>query len=175
MEFRPLPLKGAFEITLEPRVDSRGAFARIFCVEEFRDHGLETQYVQSNVSWNHKPGTLRGMHLQRAPYGEVKVVRCTRGAIYDVIVDLRRDSPTFLSWTAVELTEQKRNAIYVPTEFAHGYQSLTEDSEACYMVSQYYKPDHEVGYRWNDPAFNILWPLQPILSAKDAVHKDFGV
>jgi dTDP-4-dehydrorhamnose 3,5-epimerase len=129
MKFKELPLQGAFEIELEPRVDPRGAFSRVFCNQEFKDHGLETQYVQTNVSWNHKAGTLRGMHLQREPYGEVKVVRCTCGAVFDAIVDLRTDSPTFLRWTAVELTAEKRNAVYVPVGFAHGYQALTDDAE----------------------------------------------
>jgi dTDP-4-dehydrorhamnose 3,5-epimerase len=176
MKFRELPLQGAFEIELEPRVDARGAFSRVFCTREFKDHGLETQYVQTNVSWNHKAGTLRGMHLQREPYGEVKVVRCTRGAVFDAIVDLRKNSPTFLRWTAVELTAEKRNAVYVPVGFAHGYQALTDDAEVFYMVSQYYQPAHEVGYRWNDPAWDIRWPLEnKIVSEKDAAHKDFAV
>ena len=175
MEFRPLPLDGAFEILLQPRVDARGAFSRVFCAREFEEHGLETRYVQANVSWNRRAGTLRGMHLQREPYGEVKVVRCTRGAVFDVIVDLRRDSATYLKWTGLELTEQKRNSIYVPIGFAHGYQSLTDESEVSYMVSQSYAPDHEAGYRWDDPAWNIRWPIpNPILSDKDASHKDFG-
>jgi dTDP-4-dehydrorhamnose 3,5-epimerase len=174
MEFKPLVITGAFEITLQSRPDSRGAFARIFCEREFQEHGLETRYVQSNASWNHKAGTLRGMHMQRAPFGEVKVVRCTRGAIYDAFVDLRRDSPTFLQWVALEVTADKRNAMYVPIGCAHGYQALTDDSEVSYMVSQSYRPDHEVGYRWNDPAWNICWPIaHPILSDKDAAHQDF--
>jgi dTDP-4-dehydrorhamnose 3,5-epimerase len=174
MEFRPLSLAGAFEITLQPRNDERGAFSRVYCAREFEEHGLETCFVQSNVSWNHKAGTLRGMHMQRAPHGEVKVVRCTRGAVFDVIVDLRRDSKTYLHWVGLELTEHLRNSIYVPVGFAHGYQALTDSSEVCYMVSQSYAPNHEIGYRWNDLAWSIRWPINnPILSDRDATHKDF--
>jgi dTDP-4-dehydrorhamnose 3,5-epimerase len=174
MEFRPLELEGAYEILLQPRADDRGAFSRVFCTDEFAKHGLETRYVQTNTSWNFKAGTLRGMHLQRPPHGEVKVVRCTRGAVVDVIVDLRPDSKTYKKWIGLELTEEKRNSIYVPIGFAHGYQALRDNSEVFYMVSAAYAPAHEVGYRWNDPAWNIDWPIKaPILSPKDAVHPDY--
>ncbi len=175
MQFKSVPLEGAFEITLEPREDPRGAFSRVFCTEEFKAQGLETRYVQTNVSWNHKAGTLRGMHMQKEPFGEVKVVRCTRGAVYDAIVDLRKDSPTFLKWAAVELSAEKRNSIYVPIGFAHGYQALTDGAEVFYMVSQYYAPGQEAGYRWNDPAWNIRWPLENhLVSDKDEAHQDFS-
>jgi dTDP-4-dehydrorhamnose 3,5-epimerase len=175
MVFTGLSLHGAFEITLEKRKDNRGFFARTFCVAEFNAHGLESNYVQCNTSWNDKVGTLRGMHLQIDPYGEAKFVRCTHGAVYDVIVDFRKDSKTFLKWVGVELTEERRNAIYVPIGFAHGYQALRDNSEVFYMVSQVYMPDFERGYRWNDPAFAIKWPLKnPILSPKDAAHSNYS-
>ena len=174
MDFRPLELKGAFEILLQPREDSRGAFSRVVCANEFKQHDLESAFVQANTSWNHKAGTLRGMHMQKPPHGEVKLVRCTQGAVHDVIVDVRPDSPTYLRWVAVELTAAKRNQIYVPVGFAHGYQALTDNAEVFYLVTEFYAPGHEVGYRWNDPAWKIKWPIpNPILSDKDAQAKDF--
>lgn len=174
MEFRELSLKGAYEILLQPIEDIRGAFSRTFCQSEFEAQGLVIDYVQSNVSWNHKAGTLRGMHMQRAPHAEVKVVRCTRGAVFDVIVDLRPDSETFLEWVGIELREDIRNSIYVPAGFAHGYQALSDNCEVIYMVSEYYAPESEVGFRWNDPAFEIRWPIEnPTLSQKDSVHGGF--
>jgi dTDP-4-dehydrorhamnose 3,5-epimerase len=145
-------------------------------VEEFQNLGLNTEFVQTNLSWNDRAGTLRGLHMQRPPMGEVKLVRCTRGAVYDVIVDLRSDSETFMKWVGLELVADKRNAIYVPEGFAHGYQALTDGAEVFYMVSRRYAPGYEVGYRWDDPAWRIEWPMaNPVLSEKDASHGNFKV
>lgn len=175
MIFTETELAGAFVIDLEPRRDERGFFARGFCVREFAAHGLQTGIVQANLSQNVKRGTLRGMHYQKPPHAEVKMVRCTRGAVYDVIVDIRRGSPTYLRWIGVELTRDNHRLLYVPEGFAHGYQALTDDSELLYMVTQFYAPDHEDAIRWNDPSIGIRWPLpDPILSPKDAAHPDFA-
>ncbi len=175
MIFHETLLPGAWLIDVEPRQDERGLFARGFCVREFQAHGLESQVVQANLSQNVKRGTLRGLHYQRAPFGEVKLVRCIQGAVHDVIVDIRRDSPTYLRWFGVDLTRDSRRMIYVPEGFAHGYQALTDDSEVLYLVTQFYTPDHEAGIRWNDPSIGIRWPIpDPILSPKDAAHPDFA-
>jgi len=172
--FEALALPGAFAIDLEPRGDERGFFARAFCQKEFAAHGLATEMVQANVSQNVSKGTLRGMHYQRAPFAEVKLVRCIHGTIHDVIIDLRPDSPTYLNWLGVELSRRNRRALYVPEGFAHGYQALEDDTEVLYLVSQFYTPSHESAIRWNDPRFGIRWPLpDPILSPKDAAHPDF--
>jgi dTDP-4-dehydrorhamnose 3,5-epimerase len=174
MIFTELPLQGAHVIELEPRQDERGFFARGFCVNEFKQHGLKTEIVQANLSHNVRRGTVRGMHYQRAPFAEVKMVRCVNGAIFDAIIDLRPDSPTYLKWAGVELSRDNRRLLYVPEGFAHGYQSLTDDSEVLYMVTQFYSPQHEAAVRWNDPRFGIAWPLgEVILSPKDAAHPDF--
>ncbi|HTO91919.1 MAG TPA: dTDP-4-dehydrorhamnose 3,5-epimerase [Candidatus Sulfotelmatobacter sp.] len=174
MIFEALALPGAFAIDLEPRGDERGFFARVFCQKEFAAHGLATEMVQANVSQNVSKGTLRGMHYQRAPFAEVKLVRCIHGTIHDVIIDLRPDSPTYLNWLGVELSRRNRRALYVPEGFAHGYQALEDDTEVLYLVSQFYTPSHESAIRWNDPRFGIRWPLpDPILSPKDAAHPDF--
>ena len=163
------PLRGAFVLDLEPRGDARGFFARTFCAREFESHGLDPKVVQCNVSFNHRRGTLRGMHYQVPPAGETKLVRCTRGAIYDVIVDLRPDSPTYLRHFGVELSADNRRALYVPVNFAHGYQTLTDDAEVTYQVGEYYTPQYERGLRHDDPAVGIRWPL-PVteISPKDA-------
>jgi len=169
MIFRPTPLVGAFTIAPEPREDARGSFARAFCAREFEAHGLETTYVQSNLSRNVKPGLVRGMHFQRGADAEVKLVRCVVGAIYDVIVDNRPDSPTYLTWFGAELSESNGLAMYVPRGFAHGYQSLTAGATAHYMVSAYYTPGSEGGLRHDDPALKITWPMNVTdLSEKDA-------
>lgn len=174
MVFTETPLKGAFVIDLEPRTDNRGFFARSFCEKEFKQHGLKTDIVQANVSQNVKKGTVRGMHYQRPPHAEVKMVRCVNGAVYDVIVDIRPESPTYLKWTGVELTRENRRMLYVPEGFAHGYQALVDDSEVLYMVTQFYAPDHEAAIRWNDPLIGIEWPLEDVtISPKDAAHPDF--
>lgn len=169
MLFKETHLKGAFVIDLERREDSRGFFARMFCANEFKDHGLKPTIVQGNLSFNHKAGTMRGMHMQLPPAPETKLVRCTRGRIYDVIVDLRPDSPTYLQHFGIELTEENRTALYVPELFAHGYQALTDGAEVTYLVGEFYTPGTEKGYRYNDPAFGIQWPVPvTVISDKDA-------
>lgn len=168
MNFQPTPLAGAYVVELERIEDERGFFARSFCQEEFRKHGLKPAIAQCNVSWNPKRGTLRGVHYQAAPQAEAKVVRCTRGAIWDVIVDLREGSPARLRWHAQELTAENRLAFYVPEGFAHGFQTLSDDSEVLYQMSESYHPDLARGLRWDDPKLGIRWPLaDPILSARD--------
>lgn len=175
MIFTETKLPGAFIIELEKRTDERGFFARAWCRDEFKDHGLQTTWVQANIGFSKKRGTLRGLHYQVAPYQEVKLMRCIRGAIYDVIIDLRPESPTYKQWLGVELTADNRRMLYVPAGFAHGYQVLLDDSETFYQVSQAYTPRAERGVRWNDPAFGITWPIidTVILSDKDKNSPDF--
>jgi dTDP-4-dehydrorhamnose 3,5-epimerase len=174
LKFVALPLAGAFVIEIEPVEDERGFFARTFCADEFREHGLEPCIEQCNISYNRKKGTLRGMHYQAPPHQEVKIVRCIRGAILDVIVDLRRDSTTYRRWIAVELTAGNRRALYVPKEFAHGFQTLTDDCEIYYEMSQRFVAESSRGVRWNDSAFGVEWPIaNPILSARDAAYPDY--
>jgi dTDP-4-dehydrorhamnose 3,5-epimerase len=158
MTFRQLRLKDAFIIDIEKMEDERGFFARTFCQHEFEAHGLTHRLVQSSISFNKRKGTLRGMHYQIAPNEEAKVVRCTQGAIYDVIIDLRQCSPTFKQWDAAELTSQNRRMIFVPEGFAHGFQTLKEDSEVLYHMTEFYVPEAARGVRWDDPAFEIRWP-----------------
>ena len=169
MLFQESKLKGAFIIDLETRENYQGYFARTFCAKEFEVHGLKPTVAQCNLSFNYKKGTLRGMHYQIAPATETKLVRCTKGAIYDVIIDLRPESPTYLQHIGVELTAKNRRALYIPEMFAHGYQTLTNEAEVICQVSEFYTPGYERGFRYNDPAFGISWPL-PIseISAKDA-------
>jgi dTDP-4-dehydrorhamnose 3,5-epimerase len=173
--FEETKLPGAFVIDVERREDERGFFGRTFCVDEFSQHGLETGLVQANVSWNPRQGTLRGMHFQRAPHAEVKIVRATRGAVHDVIIDLRPDSPTYTQWIGVDLTAENRRALYVPEGFAHGFQTLVPDCEVHYLVTEVYTPEAEGGVRWDDPAFGIEWPdpANAFLSPKDAAWPDF--
>ena len=169
MQFHPTRLKDAVLIELDKREDQRGYFARIFCEQEFGDAGLETRYVQANTSSNPKAGTLRGMHYQNPPHAEVKVIRCTRGAIFDAIIDLRRSSPSFGQWQGFELDARAGTMLYVPTGFAHGYQTLTDDTEVGYLVSHPYTPGAEQGIRHDDPAFAITWPRPvSVISEKDA-------
>ncbi len=159
MKFVEAPLKGAFVIELEPIEDERGFFARTFCRREFEEHGLNPNLAQCSISFNRKRGTLRGMHYQVPPHAECKLVRCTRGAIYDVIVDLRRGSPTFARWFGVELSAENRRAIYIPEGFAHGLQTLADASEVLYEISEFYHAESARGVRFDDPAFAIRWPL----------------
>jgi dTDP-4-dehydrorhamnose 3,5-epimerase len=175
MIFTQAELPGAFVVDLERREDDRGFFARAWCATEFSDHGLNPRLVQANLSFNDHEGTLRGMHFQREPAAEAKLIRCTRGSIFDAIVDLRADSPTFKRWIGVELSADNRRALYVPEGFAHGYQTLEPETETFYLVSEYYTPEAEGGVRWDDPAFGIEWPdpSNPILSEKDASWPDF--
>lgn len=169
MLFTETKLKGAFIIDLELRGDSRGFFARTFCAKEFEDHGLKPTVAQCNLSFNHKKGTLRGMHYQTSPAAETKLIRCTQGAIYDVIVDMRPNSPTYLSHIGVELTAENRRALYVPEMFAHGYQALTDGAEVVYQVGEFYTPGYERGLRYDDPILGIEWPTEVTeISEKDA-------
>jgi dTDP-4-dehydrorhamnose 3,5-epimerase len=167
-------LKGAFIIEPEKVEDKRGFFARIWCREEFERRGLNSQLVQCSISFSKRKGTLRGMHYQAAPYEEAKIVRCTMGAIYDVIIDLRGESPTFKDHIAVALTAESRKMLYVPEGFAHGFQTLEDDTEVYYQMSQVYAPEFALGIRWNDPAFGILWPIdEPIMLERDQEYPNF--
>jgi dTDP-4-dehydrorhamnose 3,5-epimerase len=168
-------LRGAYLISLVPIADERGFFARSWCREEFRARGLNPDLVQCNISFNRRKGTLRGMHYQAEPNTEVKLVRCTRGACYDVIIDLRRNSPTFRHWLAVELTSENRRMLYIPEGFAHGLQTLADETEVLYQMSTFFVPDAARGVRWDDPAFGIQWPeADRIMSAKDRNYPDFS-
>jgi dTDP-4-dehydrorhamnose 3,5-epimerase len=166
--FSETELKGAFVIELEPRTDSRGFFARAFCQNEFAAHGLKPVIAQANLAFNHRRGTLRGMHFQTPPAAETKLVRCTRGAILDQIVDLRPESPTYLRHISVELTEDNHRALYVPERFAHGYQVLVDNTETSYQVGEFYSPPNERALRYNDPRLGLDWPLPvSVISDKD--------
>ncbi len=168
MIFSPTPLAGAHIVEIEQHEDDRGFFARSFCREEFEAHGLNPHVAQSNISFNRRRGTLRGMHYQAAPYAEAKLVRCTQGAIWDVIVDLRHDSPGFRQWHGVELSAANRRALYVPEGFAQGFVTLADNSEVLYLMSQAYRSDAARGLRWDDPAVGITWPVaDPHLSERD--------
>jgi dTDP-4-dehydrorhamnose 3,5-epimerase len=174
MKFTETPLAGAYVLELEPRQDERGFFARAFCQNELAAHGLPADIRQANLSYNVSKGTLRGMHYQKPPHAEDKMVRCIEGAIYDVIIDLRPGSPTLHRWYGVELSAANRKMLYVPKGFAHGYQALTDGAEVLYLVTEFYMPAVEAAIRWDDPRFGIRWPLpDPILSPKDAVHADY--
>jgi dTDP-4-dehydrorhamnose 3,5-epimerase len=156
--FLEIKLPGAFVIEVEKHEDERGFFARTFCQREFEAHGLNTRVVQCNLSFNKRKGILRGMHFQTAPFAEAKLVRCMAGSIYDVIIDLRPSSRTFKQHFAVELSAENRRMLYIPEEFAHGFQTLEDNSEVFYQMSQYYSAEHARGVRWDDPAFGIAWP-----------------
>jgi dTDP-4-dehydrorhamnose 3,5-epimerase len=168
MKFTETKLAGAFVIELERREDERGFFARAFCQDEFAEHGLNTRIAQANVAFNRRKGTLRGMHFQFPPAAESKLVRCTRGAIVDLIVDLRPESPTYLEHVAVDLNEENGTALYVPERFAHGYQVLADGTETSYQVGEFYTPEAEGGLRFDDPRLALDWPF-PVteLSEKD--------
>jgi dTDP-4-dehydrorhamnose 3,5-epimerase len=174
MVFAETPIPGAFLIELEKHGDERGFFARVFCEHEFANHGLVTQFVQVNNSLSAERGTLRGMHYQLPPRAETKLVRCIRGALYDVILDLRESSPTFGQSFGAELTADNRRMMYVPKGFAHGFITLADGTEAFYFTDEFYAPELERGVRWNDPRFRIQWPMEPVvLSEKDRNHRDF--
>jgi dTDP-4-dehydrorhamnose 3,5-epimerase len=176
MIFFETKLKGAFVIDLERLEDERGFFARTYCEREFRKHGIGKTFVQCNISFNKHKGTLRGMHYQAAPFEEAKLVRCTAGAIFDVIVDLRPGSETFKEWCSVELTDANRKMIYVPEGFAHGFLSLEDDTEVFYQMSEFYTPGTGRGVRWNDPVFGIQWPGEvKVISEQDMQYPDFGM
>ena len=174
MIFTQTPLPGAFIIELEKRGDERGFFARTFCEKEFGAHQLATKFVQVNNSLSADRGTLRGMHYQLAPKGETKVVRCIRGSLYDMIIDLRKESPTFGQSFGAELSAENRRMLYVPKGFAHGFVTLVDQTEAFYFVDEFYAPELERGVRFNDPKFALKWPIEPVVvSDKDRNHRDF--
>lgn len=174
MIFSETKLSGAYIIEMEKRGDTRGFFARAYCQHEFADLGLMTTIVQTNVSFSQTKGTLRGMHYQAAPYAEAKLIRCTQGSIFDVIVDLRPASPTYKTWIGVELSAANHRMLYVPEGFAHGFLTLEDEVEVTYQVSQFYTPEAERGARWDDPAFGIEWPLPvSVISDKDCGWPDY--
>jgi dTDP-4-dehydrorhamnose 3,5-epimerase len=172
MIFTETKLRVAFIIDIKRMEDSRGFFARAFCQNEFKDHGLKPVIAQANVAFNKKKGTIRGMHFQYPPTAETKLVRCTRGAILDIIVDLRPESPTYLEHIAVELNEEDHRALYVPERFAHGYQALRDGTETSYQVGEFYTPSSEGGLRYDDPKLNLSWPLPlSVISEKDMAFR----
>ena len=178
MKFSELTLHGVFALDGEPYVDERGSFTRTFCVDEFGARGLEPRVAQCSISVNDRSGTLRGMHLQLAPFEETKVVRCTRGAIFDVIVDLRNDSAAYCRWFGVELTPDNGRGLYIPVDVAHGFQTLEDASEVSYQMSYHYVPEAARGVRFDDPAFGIEWPDVPggqrQMSERDRTYPDFA-
>lgn len=168
MIFSPTSIEGVIIVDLERKEDSRGFFARVWCADEAAEHGLNTSLVQCNISYNRQRGIVRGMHYQVEPHEEAKLVRCTQGAVYDVVLDLRRNSATYKSWLSVELSAENRRTLYVPEGVAHGFQTLTAVSELFYQMSQFYRPESARTARWDDPAFGIEWPVTPaILSERD--------
>src|SRR5579864_6361664 len=175
MIFQPTPLSGVFVIEPERHTDERGFFARTWCKKEFAAKGLCAEFVQCSSSFNYKRGTLRGMHFQAAPHAETKLVRCTRGAIYDVALDLRAGSSTYCRWFAIELTDERLRALYIPEGVAHGFQTLTDDSEVHYQIAPGFVPAAARGVRWNDPAFAVDWPIREgiTLSQRDANYVDY--
>jgi dTDP-4-dehydrorhamnose 3,5-epimerase len=174
MIFSGTTLNGVFILELEKREDDRGFFARSFCRDEYREHGLNPCIAQCNISYNRRKGTIRGLHYQAAPAEEDKLVRCTRGAIYDVIVDIRPGSPTYCRWESVSLGEDDRRMVYIPKGFAHGFQTLADDTEVFYQMSEFYMPERSKGIRWDDPAFAIRWPLEnQVISEKDKSYGGF--
>lgn len=175
MIFQETKLKDAFVIEPEPLNDTRGFFALSWSPREFAAYGLNSKLVECNISFNLKRGTLRGMHFQRAPNAQAKLVRCTRGSIYDVIIDLRESSPTFKNWLGLELTAENHRMLFVPEGFAHGFQTLEDSTELVYQMCSYYAPESSGGVRWNDPAFNIQWPPvdDRIIATRDQQYPDF--
>ena len=176
MIFKHTKLEGAYIVDLNQLQDERGFFARTYCSNEFKDQGIVTKIVQGNMSTNKFKGTLRGLHYQIDPYQETKLVRCIRGSLYDVIIDLRPNSATYLQWFGVALTADNYRALFVPTNFAHGFITLEDNTEAFYLVSEFYTPSAEAGIRWNDPTVKIEWPIEPsIISEKDAAWPDYQI
>jgi dTDP-4-dehydrorhamnose 3,5-epimerase len=174
VKYTPLEVDGALLVEMQPFSDERGFFARSFDTDEFEQHGMRAEVAQCNVSFNHRAGTLRGLHLSLPGHPEAKYVRCTRGAIVDVAVDVRPGSPTYLQHVAVELSAENRHALYLPPHVAHAYQTLTDDTEVLYMVSVPYAPGAETGFRYDDPAFGVAWPLPvSVISDKDAAWPAF--
>lgn len=174
MRFEPLTIAGAMLVRIDQRPDERGFFARTFCVQEFAAHGLPTSAVQSSISYNLSAGTVRGMHFQWPPSREGKLVRCLRGKLFDVLLDLRPDSPSYLRHEAVVLDQNNRDAVFIPSGIAHGFQTLADHTEVLYQMTDFYAPELQTGFRWNDPTFGIAWPLTDIvISERDATCADF--
>jgi dTDP-4-dehydrorhamnose 3,5-epimerase len=174
MIFHETKLAGAFQVDLEPLGDERGFFARSWCRREFENHGLSSVIAQCNVSFNEKKGTLRGLHYQAEPHAEAKLVRCTQGALYDVVVDIRPQSQTFRQWVGIVLSAANRHMIYIPEGFAHGFLTLEEKTEICYQMSEFYYPELSRGVRWDDPAFQIVWPGRvEVISLQDKSYPNF--
>jgi dTDP-4-dehydrorhamnose 3,5-epimerase len=175
MQFDSLKLGGAVRVRMERHTDERGFFARSFCAREFRVHGLPTDFIQSSVSWNPRRGTVRGLHFQWPPSREGKLVRCLRGAIFDVLLDLRPGQPGFLEHCVLELNQDNRDAVYIPAGVAHGFQTLTDDAEVLYQMSDFHAPELAAGVRWNDRAFSIPWPMTAglVIAPRDAAYPDF--
>lgn len=174
MIFRPTPVPGVVVVEPERHADERGFFARTYCADEFRANGLDPQLAQCSTSFNTRAGTLRGLHYQVEPFSEVKLVRCTMGAIYDVVVDLRPESPTYCQWIGTELTAENGRMVYVPKRCAHGFLTLVDSSEVLYQISEPYRPEAGAGVRWDDPSFGVRWPGTPIVMAdRDASFPDF--
>lgn len=176
MEFLKTKLPGVFEIHIEAKPDERGFFARTWCQQKFESEGLVGKLVQASLSFNKRKGTLRGLHYQVAPYEETKLIRCTRGAIFDVVLDLRPKSPAFKKWVGVELTAEKRNMIYVPEGCAHGFLTLEDQTEVTYQMSQFQDAESARGVRWDDPAFQIKWPAKvEVISERDRTYANFKI
>ncbi len=175
MRYSETKIEGIYLLDPERFEDERGFFAPSFSAEEFAARGLTSVFIENNISYSRSRGTLRGMHYQAAPHGQAKLVRCTRGAVYDVAVDLRPDSPTFREWVGVELTEENRRMLYLPGDCGHGFQTLVEDTEVFYMVSHPYVPESGRGFRWDDPFFRIVWPEvgERVLLKRDQEYQDF--
>jgi dTDP-4-dehydrorhamnose 3,5-epimerase len=174
MLFQETTIGGVFEVQLERKADERGFFARSWCREEFERAGLNPGLAQCSISYNPRKGTLRGMHYQAAPYAEAKLVRCTRGAIYDVVIDLRPQSPTYRHWAGFTLTAENRDMVYIPEGCAHGFLTLEDESEIFYQISEFYNAESARGVRWDDPAFGIVWPATPqLMSERDRTYPDF--
>lgn len=174
MIFHQTKIPGVFEIEVDPHSDERGFFARSWCQKEFDAKGISAKTVQCNVSFNVRRGTLRGMHYQAMPHPEAKVVRCTRGAIYDVVLDLRPESPSYKGWIGVTLTSENRRMVYVPEGCAHGFLTLEDDTEVFYQMSEFYYPELARGIRWDDPAFQIVWPVEvEVISDRDRTYPNF--
>ena len=174
MIFTEVKVRGAYIVEIEQLVDERGFFARTWCLRELREQGLDSNLVQCSISFNHKRGTLRGMHIQLPPHAETKLVRCTQGAIYDVILDLRRDSPSYMQWHGEELTAENRKALYVPKGCAHGFITLADNTEVLYQISDFYALEFARGLRWNDPQFSIVWPAEvTVISERDQNYKAY--
>jgi len=176
MIFKETPLKGVFILEFDKLEDKRGYFARTWCKNEFKKHGLNPDLVQCNISFNNIKGTLRGMHYQADPHAEAKLVQCTRGSVYDVVIDLRPDSKTHKQWYAAELSGENHRMLYIPENFAHGFITLEDNTEVFYQMSEFYYPECARGVRWNDPAFSIQWPMNvKVISDRDNGYNDYNI